>query len=67
MKKSTIYHGDQSQELTDAQEGALVDAGIITTVGENLGRLEYAICVEHTWADVDAALASMPLVCAERA
>jgi hypothetical protein len=65
MKNSKIYHGDQEQALTDAQETALVDAGIIIAVGDHLGRLEYAICIEHTWADVDAVLAG--LVEAQRA
>lgn len=59
MKNSKIYHGDQEQELTGAEETALIDAGIIASVGENLGRLEYAICAGYTWADVDAALVAL--------
>lgn len=58
-KNSKVYHGDQEQELSGAEETALIEAGIITTVGENLGRLEYAICAGFTWGDVDAALAAM--------
>lgn len=59
MLKSTIYHADKAQELSGAQEGALLDAGVIARVGENLGHLEYAICTSFTWADVDAVLARL--------
>ena len=59
MKKSTIYHGDQSQQMNAAEESALVDAGVVVTVGENLGHLEYVICPPYTWADVDRVLAEL--------
>ena len=62
MLKSTIYHADQSQQISGAQETALLNDGVITPVGENLGHLEYAICTGFTWADVDVVLARLVAV-----
>lgn len=59
IQNSTVFHEGKEQGLTLAHETALNQRGIISHVGENLGRTEYIIDHGFTWGDVDAVVAEV--------
>lgn len=59
MADSKVIDGNDVQQVTDREEGALLNAGIIVLAEENLGVLHYTIAAGKSWADVDAVIASV--------